>query len=750
MSRKVSSILLALILCTFNLTAQDLRITILDDALGSPVEDAFVMAHQLGNNDTISAITNRNGYVILKGLSGELELFISHLSFVPFSDTISANKAQTLKLTPLSFQMEETVITGQYKPEDAKSSLYSVKIIDQKTIESQAANNLQDLLSQTLNVRITQDNILGSGMSLQGLGGEQVKYMVDGVPIIGRVNGDIDLSQLNLNDVERIEIIEGPASVLYGTNALGGVVNIITKKEQEQKINTSVKGYYESVGQYNIDAMASFTKKRHFFSLSGGRYFFDGFDTNNDRDQLWNPKTQYFGTIKYGYATKKGLRFLLSSNLFSEKITNLGNPSNVGTTIRAFDDYYKTLRSTSSLTISGPIFKNHYVNQVFSYAYYERTKNTYRKDLVTLSEVLVPDASMHDTSRFQAYMARGFISRSENIKKFDYQIGYDVNIEEGTGKKIEAGSRWIGDFAGFISGRYRPIQRLSIQPGIRWSYNTAYKAPVTPSLHMKFDVSENIILRLSYARGFRAPSIKELYFDFNDINHFIYGNEDLKAEHSNNVNAQLAYNRSFKHLQIVKLSATYFFNDIQNDIELLPDYRTNANSNNTQPYTYANFARNLIMGGMLNASYQRGNTASVNIGFSAIGRRFIFNDTLNSGGFIFSPELSISASYLIPKALIRVSVFNKYNGELQTPYMSDEGGVGKQTIKAYNLLDITLSRSFWKNRITLSAGVKNLTDVVNVQTVGNSGAAHSVSSGSTSIGWGRSYFASLRFNFNIK
>ena len=750
MSRKVSAILFAVLLHTFNLTAQDLRINILDDASGSPVVDAFVIARPLSSaNDSLTAITDRKGSVQLSASNEALEVFISHLGYVPLTDTIQGNKQHTIRLTPLNFQLEETVITGQYKPEDAKSSLYSVKVIDSKIIESRGANNLQDLLGQELNIRIKQDNILGSGLSLQGLGGEQVKYMVDGVPVIGRVNGDIDLSQLNLNDVERIEIIEGPASVLYGTNALGGVVNIITKKEQQQKVNASVKAYYESVGQYNIDALTGFTKGRHFVSLSGGRYFFDGFDTGSDRDVLWNPKTQYFGTVKYGYATQKGLRFLLSSNIFQEKITNRGNPSDVGTTIRAFDDYYKTLRSTSSLTISGPIFKNHYVNQVFSYAYFKRTKNTYRKDLVSLEEVLVPDPSMHDTSRFQAYMARGFISRSENIKKFDYQVGYDVNVEEGTGKKIEAGSRWIGDFAGFISGRYRPIRRLSIQPGVRWSYNTSYKAPVTPSLHIKFDVSENIILRLSYARGFRAPSIKELYFDFNDINHFIYGNEDLKAEYSNNVNAQLAYNRSFDHLQVVKLSATYYFNDVQNDIELLPDFSNDSNNINTQPYTYANFSRNMIMGGMLTASYQRGNTFNINIGVTGIGRRFIFNDTLNSGGFVFSPEFSISASYLIPKALVRISVFNKYNGELQTPYMSDEGGIGKQTIRAYNLLDVTLSRSFWKNRITLMAGVKNITDVVNVQTVGNSGAAHSVSSGSTSIGWGRSYFASLRFNFNI-
>ena len=100
------------------------------------------------------------------------------------------------------------------------------------------------------------------------------------MPVIGRMNGNIDISQLNLYNVDHIEVIEGPMSVIYGSNALAGVINIITKENKNTRLSAFGKGYIESVGIYNFDLGASWKKKDHVFSLSGGRNFFDGYTTN--------------------------------------------------------------------------------------------------------------------------------------------------------------------------------------------------------------------------------------------------------------------------------------------------------------------------------------------------------------------------------------------------------------------------------------------------------------------------------------
>lgn len=745
--RRAFICIILLLTAVIHSAAQGRQITLVDDASGSAIEAAYIAYQVLGSPDSTEKgiVTNEKGVATIN-TPGTLVLEITHLSYQPLFDTMSAStQSVTYKMTAGSFMLDDLVITGQYKPENPKNSLYSVKVINAETIKKRGANNVRELLSQELNVRVTNDNILGSGMTLMGLGGEQVKYMLDGVPIVGRVNGDIDISQLNLNDVERIEVIEGPVSVLYGTNALAGVVNIITKTDQQDKINASVNGYYESVGNYNFDAMAGFRKKNHYLSFSGGRYFFDGFTTDeSNRDLPWNPKEQYFGTIKYGFNLKGGLRFLFSSNLFNEKITNRGSVRQ-GVTVYAFDDYYRTFRNINSLTISGKVFKNHYLNQVLSYSHFTRKKNTYRKDLTTLIEDLVSDISQHDTTRFKAGMARGFLSRAEDKGKFNYQLGYDINIEYGSGQKIEDGSQLIGDYAMFASIKYRPVDMFVIQPGVRFSYNTAYKAPVTPSVHIKLNPVERLTIRASYARGFRAPSIKELYFDFYDINHDIYGNSNLEAEYSNNVNLGVDYTQSFQKKQVIKVAPGFFFNYIKNDIELVPDF-SNEGSGTNQPYTYANFSSNRLLGASINITYQYNQILRLSVSSSYIGRNYQFNDSLRSSGYVFSPEASVSASYLIPKAEIWLSAFYKFNGQFITPYLSANNEVNEQVIEPYNLLDITLSRSFWKNRITLSAGVKNLLDVVNVLTSGGNAGAHS-SSGALSVGWGRSYFASLKFSF---
>ena len=177
--------------------------------------------------------------------------------------------------------IRDRVVTAQYAENSSEKAVHKIKVIDQKKIETLGAVNLRDVLTNETNVRITQDNVLGSSTSVQGLSGQNVKILIDGVPIIGRVGGNIDLSQINLNDIERIEIIEGPLSVEYGTNALAGTINLITKKSARKKYNLNLNTYYETVGQYNVDGSLKFNRKGYNYSLTGGRIFFDGWDVSD-------------------------------------------------------------------------------------------------------------------------------------------------------------------------------------------------------------------------------------------------------------------------------------------------------------------------------------------------------------------------------------------------------------------------------------------------------------------------------------
>mgnify|MGYP006265328017 FL=1 len=162
-----------------------------------------------------------------------------------------------------------------------KRQVNKIKVIDREKIEAIGAVNLRDVLSNENNIRISQDNVLGSFMSLQGISGQNVKILIDGVPIIGRLNGSVDLSQINLNDIERIEIVEGPLSVNYGTDALAGTINLISKKKTSDGFSVNLNSYYESIGQYNFDGTISYKQNNNQFNFSAGRNFFDGWDPND-------------------------------------------------------------------------------------------------------------------------------------------------------------------------------------------------------------------------------------------------------------------------------------------------------------------------------------------------------------------------------------------------------------------------------------------------------------------------------------
>ena len=273
------------ILCVFltNIAwGQENTFQIVDEnKLGVP--NAHVTLYNF-HNDTV-LLTDVTGQFNLPNWELPLYVKISFIGYKVVYDTINTYQPKIYTLAPKNVSLNEFVVSGQYNENNPDKAVQKIKIIDSKKIEAMAAVNIEDVLSNALNIRITQDNVLGSGLTMQGLSGENIKIMLDGVPMIGRQNGNIDLSQINLNDVERIEIVEGPLSVSYGTNALAGTINIITKKVDDASTGVYAQAYTENIGNYNVDAGFHFNKKNHTVKLTGGRNFFDGWDPN---DTFWD------------------------------------------------------------------------------------------------------------------------------------------------------------------------------------------------------------------------------------------------------------------------------------------------------------------------------------------------------------------------------------------------------------------------------------------------------------------------------
>ena len=161
---------------------------------------------------------------------------------LPVFTGYSQQKAQdSLRVNPL----QEIVVTGQIEPQSLRKSVFNVRVISSQDIKNLAANNLADVLNQYLNITVRPSSSDGrSTVSLFGLDGQYFKILVDNIPLIGEagLGNNADLSQINLDDIEQIEIIEGSMGVTHGANAVSGVLNIITKMSYpEIDLHKSVK-----------------------------------------------------------------------------------------------------------------------------------------------------------------------------------------------------------------------------------------------------------------------------------------------------------------------------------------------------------------------------------------------------------------------------------------------------------------------------------------------------------------------------
>lgn len=688
-------------------------------------------------------ISNFKGEAWVLGIPYPLLRRINLMGFLERTDTINAAKGlETVVLTSAPSQLGEVTVTGNHLPGYQKNAVIPVQVLKRVDIEKRGAVNLQDLLVQELNMRVSFDPALGSSLTIQGTGGEHIKILVDGVPVIGRQNGNIDLTQLNLGNIERVEVVKGPMSVLYGTDALGGVINLITKEPSGNKWTLAANTYFESAGQYNVEGTAGVGFKATTFTLNGGRNFFDGWDPDNEtgRSQLWNPREQYFANLKVTQLLNK-TKLTLQSSYFKEELINKSEATVTPYAAYATDQYYFTKRWNTQLMAEQKLSKLSLLNFTAAFSNYEYIKNTYRKDMVDLTEQLTAEKLDDDTTVFKALFFRTNHILSAKNSKWSLLSGIDVNYEEGKGKKIDNNAHDMSDVAIYASFDYKVLEKLTIRPSFRAIYNSQFDAPVIPSLSIMYGAGSNFTIRSSYSLGYRAPSLKEQYLDFVDNGiHNVQGNPDLVPEESKQIMASVEYRKAVSTF-VVTAEPCFFYNHITDKISLVQ-----FDVNSTK-YTYVNLDEFSSRGVEFKSRFAH-KRFSVQGGVSYTGTYGTFEGDIKQPEIAWYPELNASADVKISKCKTTLSLFWKYFGERPVFLMQSDGSIGRFTNEAFTIMDASVLQPLLKDRISMTMGVRNLLDVTNVRAV-SSGAAHTGSGGGQSpIGMGTTYF--VKFNFIIK
>lgn len=623
----------------------------------------------------------------------------------------------------------------------SKVDIIKPQIINKAIIQRSSSADMGQLLSRMNGLQVTQDPTLGANLSINGLGGQYVKVLVDGVPILGRMNGFVDMNQLPLQNVERIEIVKGPMSILYGADAIGGVINIITANKLKSSWSGSFNTYYDPTANYQVQGSVQHNHKNLTLDISAGRNFFDGWSPKDtSRHQLWKPRETYSGNASLKYVNDK-FSAGLSGNYLSDWIYNLGETQITPYTAYAFDEYHHTLRMQHTAWADIKLKPR---RQLWIRTYksdYQRIKTTYRKDMLSLQKEIAADASLQDTTLLHENALQIRFSGVSTNQKWSWMLGDECLAESAAGKRVNAGNKYYFNNGVFAAIIYQANKKWRFSPMIRATQATDYGSATTPALGVDYYVTENHHLNIQVAEAYRAPSIKERYLYFVDINHDVVGNPNLKAELAKTIALQYNWTGRLSAKDAFGVEARFFGTQIQNAITLAQD------QSNLLLYSYFNMQQIRNAGTTLNIDYSSAMFA-VRIGANYTKVQNTFS-TERPLPWQNQWELSSNLSYKVSRINLIAAVDYKLTGK-QYYFSSANGVVDAQVRPAYHWLDASINKSFHRGKFNVSIGAKNLLNVQSLNLSGvNTASIHN--SGNTAlIATGRTAFIRLTYNWQNK
>ncbi|BAH39715.1 MAG TPA: TonB-dependent receptor [Gemmatimonas aurantiaca] len=594
---------------------------------------------------------------------------------VVVADDQQVERTIALDATPLA--LDQVVVTAARREQRLKDAVVTTELISRADIERTGATDIASVLLEQTGIELQGGHPAGTGVMLQGIGSERVLVLLDGQPMAGRISGVFDISRIPVTMIERVEVVRGPQSTLYGTDAMGGVVNIITRtapKSAGPLYGLGVRGTFGT--QARTDGAASLTYSQGALSATT--------DLSRRQTAMTPGMSGTVGaqTARSDVAAK--IRYAPdSSKALEASVLGLDERQRwLAGSLYNFGDNRQWSGRLNG-TITPDVARRHRVSLTLSGSNYDHLQRA-----STETRPIAGDTGSRQIQRVYQLDAI-YNARLTNAVALD--LGTQVRRDKVETERVLGGRRDITLYEPYAQVEAALTPTLSVVPGLRLTQNSQWGTHLTPRVAARQRLGEHLTLRASYGTGFRAPDFKELYMRFvnSSAGYAVNGNPDLRPESSRNVmgGAEWATPRSYVRVQA-------FRNDFVDFIE------TRAVSAPGAPaiYEYGNISDGSTQGLDLESGFALAGFR----GEGSISTLSTRDD--NTGRSLLSrPDFSARATVGLPAIFdVRVSFTGVYTG--RTPMERDETtGAIISWREAYPRLDLRVAR-----RIGLLTGTPEL------------------------------------------
>lgn len=590
----MKKIIILFLIIISNLFSKNLTGFVFDSETKKPLSGTTIRI----KDTQFGAYSNKNGKFEIKGLKKDKSYILiasmigyktKEIKIVNFSESVN------IYLEEISIQTGEIIVSANKRVQAVQDVPISVSVIQKEDINIRNITKLEDVIRYVPGVEVNQDNVSIRGTSGFSFGiGSRTALLVDGFPLIAGDNGDVEFDAIPLYNIERIEVVKGAGSALYGTSAIGGVINIITSEPKEIP-DFKIRAYS---GIYTKPRYKNWEYSEHFHTESGvnlnysqklGKFGFNigGNFINDEFYHNYRDEKFYSFNSKLNYEFNDYTIFSIASNF---NLTDRADwvywrslnhatfpPEQTDTKIRLESNQFSVYTNLKHIFNDNHFmnFKSGILSTEFNNTY-EKNNSEYRQ-----SEANNINLELQMNSNFSN----------------SFMLTYGLNYLNNSVNSSTYGNRLQQIFSAYAQGEYSKINNTILTLGGRFDYEDADNSDgnlqISPKFGVNYKLNDYSTLRFSTGAGFRTPSVAERYATVQFQGFEVIPNTDLKPERSYSFETGYNYEGEFYDLPLY-IDIAVFDNELFDLIE--PGFT----SENSATIIFDNLTRARIIGTEIN------------------------------------------------------------------------------------------------------------------------------------------------------